>query len=107
MCFWGRGEIMSLSFQTDKEVLEQIVQRLTLKRKKLGMSQKELAARAGISFRTIQSIEAGGNCTILSLLAVIRSLGESLSLAGLLGIGSEDESYLSPREIHEKNKGRK
>lgn len=98
---------MTLGFQTDKEILEKIVQRLSLKRKHLGLSQKELAARAGISFRTVQTLEAGGNCTSINLIAVIRSLGELASLSSLMDSRVETKKDFSPREIHERNKGKK
>lgn len=98
---------MTLGFQTDKEILEKIVQRLSSKRKHLKLSQKELAARAGISFRTVQTLETGGNCTSLNLIAIIRSLGELPALSSLIDSRIEEKREFSPKEIHERNKGKK
>lgn len=98
---------MSLTFQTDKEILEKITHKLIQKRKSLNLTQKELAERAGISFRTVQSLEAGGNCTSLNLIAIIRSLGELPSLSKLMSSEAEEVVKLSPKEIHERARSEK
>lgn len=98
---------MALDFLTDKEVLEEIVEKLVSKRKKLKLTQKEVAQRAGISFRTVQALEAGGNCTVLNLIAIIRSLGELSALSALMDSSLKASRSLSPKEVHEKNRRKK
>lgn len=92
---------MALNFQTDQEILAKIVERLRTKRKLLKLTQKELAAKAGVSFRTIQTLENGGNCTMLNFIAIIRSLGEMNLLSPMM---KEDTNEASPKEIFEANR---
>lgn len=86
---------MIFIFQSDQEILKQIVSKLINKRKQLKLTQKKLAEKAGISFRTIQKIEAGGNSTMLNFIAVLRALGELKLLDSFLA-----EEILSPKAIH-------
>lgn len=53
---------------------DRIAHRLLVERKFNGLSQKELAERAGVSVRTINSIENGGD----SNLSVIHKIEEAL-----------------------------
>lgn len=90
---------MILTFDTDEEILKKLITKLTTKRKQLKLSQKELAQKAGISFRTIQTIEAGNNLNLLSLIAILRALGELRLLDAFL-----QEEHLSPKSIHKAKK---
>ena len=47
------------------------------------IDQKTLSARAGISCRALQSLEAGAGSTIKTLIAVVRSLGREDWLDGI------------------------
>jgi transcriptional regulator with XRE-family HTH domain len=48
--------------------------------KRRGMSQTELAKKAGISQQQLSKIEAGGNLTILTLLKILTALNEKIEL---------------------------
>jgi predicted transcriptional regulator len=48
--------------------------------RRLGMSQVELAKKAGISQQQLSKIEAGGNCTMLTLLKILAALGEKIEI---------------------------
>ena len=82
-------------FKTDQEILERIVNKLIVKRKRLKLTQKKLAEKAGVSFRTIQKLEAGGNSTMLNFIAILRALGELGLLDSFL-----EEDIISPKSIH-------
>lgn len=86
---------MILLFQTNQEILKQIVSRLIAKRKSLKLTQKKLAGKAGVSFRTIQKLEAGGNSTMLNFIAILRALGELELLNSFLTMETP-----SPKSIH-------
>ena len=48
--------------------------------KRSGISQAELAKKAGISQQQLSLIEAGGNCTVITLLKILTSLDEKVEL---------------------------
>ncbi len=56
------------------ELEETLGERLRNLRLHRNIDQKTLAARAGISVRALQSLEAGKGSTLKSLLAVVRAL---------------------------------
>ncbi|MHB1512949.1 MAG: helix-turn-helix transcriptional regulator [Acidiferrobacter sp.] len=63
------------------EVAEKIAQKVIRRRVFLGLSQRDLAKRAGIARGTLRSIEAGsGNVTMANLLAVFDTLDIALDL---------------------------
>jgi transcriptional regulator with XRE-family HTH domain len=84
-------------FLTDQEILEKIIFKVKSKRKMLGLSQKDLALKAGLSFRTVQVAEAGGSPNLKSLIAMLRALGELYLLDSLM-----KEETLSPKERFKK-----
>ncbi len=90
---------MNITFDTNEEILKKLITKLTNKRKQLKLSQKELAQKAGISFRTVQTIEAGNNLSLLSLIAILRALGELRLLNSFL-----QEEPVSPKSIHKAKK---
>lgn len=98
------GEPVSLSFRTDEEILSKISKKMLEKRKALKLSQVELAARAGVSFRTIQTLERGGNPTMINFISIARALGELQSLESLMVEAKRESKSLSPKEIHKKLK---
>lgn len=48
--------------------------------KRSGLSQTELAKKAGISQQQLSVIEAGGNSTTLTFLKILTALGEKVEL---------------------------
>lgn len=53
---------------------------LLISEKRRGMSQTELARKAGISQQQLSKIEAGGNCTVLTLLKILSALNAKVEL---------------------------
>jgi transcriptional regulator with XRE-family HTH domain len=90
---------MNIFFQTNQEIIEQITSRLSLKRKQLKLTQKELAEMSGVSFGAIQKFEKGQNFTISNFISILRALGELQSLGKLL-----EATTPSPKEIYLKEK---
>lgn len=81
---------------TDQEIIEKIIKKIIQKRKGLKYSQKDLAERSGLSFRTIQTMEAGVAPNLKSLIAVLRALGELHLLDSFF-----QEELISPKKIHQ------
>ena len=64
--------------QTNQEITAELgrrVRRYRLMAVKPPPSQRSLGAKAGVSEPTIKRLEAGGNATLLSFVAVLRELG--------------------------------
>jgi transcriptional regulator with XRE-family HTH domain len=80
---------------TDQEIIRKIIEKIIHKRKNLKCSQKELAQKSGLSFRTIQTMEAGVAPNLKSLIAILRALGELHRLDTFL-----EEESISPKKIH-------
>lgn len=93
------NKLMNYYFDTDEEISKKLIRKLIEKRKQLKLSQKILAEKAGISYRTIQTIEAGNNLNLLTLIAILRALGEIKMLNSFL-----TEEVISPKIIHQKGK---
>ena len=85
-------------FESNEEILQKLVTKMINKRKKMNLTQKELAEVTGVSFRTIQKLETGGNITLINFIAILRGLGQ-LHLIDL----SSDSNIPSPKAIHKSN----
>ena len=77
----------------------QIIDRLLARKKELGLSQSELAKRAGIRQSVLSRIEAGGGATAKTLVALADALGMSLavseeSVTTYIGTPAETEAML-------------
>ena len=71
---------MSFEFMTPQELAAELGSRLRALRIRKMLDQKELAARSGISTRTLIMLEQGRGSTVETLLRVLKALD---SLAGL------------------------
>lgn len=71
---------MAFEFMTPQELAAELGSRLRTIRIRKILDQKELAARAGISARTLIMLEQGRGSTVETLLRVLKALD---SLAGL------------------------
>lgn len=60
---------------TNKELSREIARRLRVSRVAGGWSQKELAARSGISVTSLARFEQTGAITLNNLLSVLRAMG--------------------------------
>lgn len=59
---------------TPSEVLADLGQRLAARRLARGVTQAEVAAKAGVSRRALQKLEAGTGSTLETLIRVLRAL---------------------------------
>jgi len=60
---------------TDEAVLAELGERLSRTRLERNLTQRELAAEAGVERKAIQRIEAGDSVTLVSLIRVLRAMG--------------------------------
>jgi transcriptional regulator with XRE-family HTH domain len=60
---------------TDAAVLQALGERIERHRIQAGLTQTELAERAGIGKRTVERVEAGHGAELVTLLRVLRVLG--------------------------------
>lgn len=77
----------------------QIIDRLLARKRELGLSQSELAKRAGIRQSVLSRIEAGGGAMTKTLVALADALGMSLavseeSVTTYIGTPAETEAML-------------
>jgi transcriptional regulator with XRE-family HTH domain len=62
------------TLMNDQVVLTEIGQRLTQHRLEQGLTQSELAERAGVAKRTVERIEAGASAQMSNMIRVMRVL---------------------------------
>ena len=82
-------------WQTDREILQELVSRIKTRRLKINLSQKELAQETSLSLKTISNIESGKNTSLESFIAILRYFGELDSLNKLF-----DTKDISPEELY-------
>lgn len=68
---------------SNEVVLEELGRRVKRARIAFPLTQSQLAARSGVSPRTISNLESGADVTLTSLIGILRALG-LLSRADLL-----------------------
>ena len=75
--------MLDLSFSKPSEVVKRLCDRLRTERLALGMTQADLAGRAGIGTNTVSNLEAGRNVGFENLVRVAMALGRTKELEGL------------------------
>lgn len=75
--------MLDLSFSKPNEVVKRLCGRLRTERLALGMTQSELAGRAGIGVNTVSNLEAGRNVGFENLVRVAMALGRAAELERL------------------------
>jgi len=66
---------MTLNLMSDDGVLEEIGQRVSRRRIDIGLTQAELASKAGVGRATVERLEAGHSAQLTSFIRVLRVLG--------------------------------
>jgi transcriptional regulator with XRE-family HTH domain len=74
---------LDFNLATPQEILAQIASRLKAQRLSQGVTQLELAARAGVAKGTLQNLETHGSATLESFCRVACALGLSADLQPL------------------------
>ena len=67
--------MLDFGFASEQEVRAELAQRLRAQRLLQGLSQAELAERAGISLSTVKLIEHKGQCTLENFMRLLSGLG--------------------------------
>ena len=67
--------MLDFGFATTQEVGVELCQRLRSQRLVQGLTQADLAQRAGISLSTVKLMETKGQCTLQNFLCVVLGLG--------------------------------
>ena len=75
--------MLDLSFSKPSEVVKRLCDRLRTERLALGMTQSDLAGRAGIGANTVSNLEAGRNVGFEAVVRVAMALGRIKELEGL------------------------
>lgn len=75
--------MLDLSFSKPSEVVKRLCERLRTERMALGMTQSDLAGRAGIGTNTVSNLEAGRNVGFEAVVRVAMALGRIKELEGL------------------------
>lgn len=73
-CFLGVG-VKITGFMTDDAVLAELGARIARLRIDGGLTQRALAARAGVAKRTLERLENGDQVQLATLISVLRELG--------------------------------
>jgi transcriptional regulator with XRE-family HTH domain len=80
--------IMDLQFLTPEELAMELGSRIRRLRIQRNLEQVELAARAGVSVRTLRSLETGKGSTVETLLRVLKALDALDSLEALAPVAA-------------------
>lgn len=85
---------------SDDAILEELGKRLAARRVVMNLTQQVLAEEAGVAKRTVENIEAGRSCQLVTLVRVLRVLGLMENLQQLV-----PENRLTPIQLLKKTKG--
>lgn len=93
---------MNINFATAAELGQEMAQRLKAQRMKLGVSQPELAQRAGVALGTVSKFENTGKTTLETFMRLVIALGlvaelENLFTIPVLSIRELEASLEPPR----------
>lgn len=92
---------MNYSRLSDEDILKLMAKRVKQRRLNLNITQKELAAAAGIHIQTIKKFEAGNNTMLQTLIQILRVFGDLDTLETFL-----PDPGISPVQLY-KLKGKK
>lgn len=67
--------MLDFGFASEQEVRTELAERLRAQRLLQGLSQAELAERAGFSLSTVKLIESKGQCTLENFMRLVTGLG--------------------------------
>ncbi len=94
---------MTFDLSSADEVCTELGQRIRTQRLLQGISQLDLAGRAGVSHGTVRNIEATGQASMGSFIRIVQSLGllgelEPLFVARVKTIADMEKAQATPRQ---------
>ena len=94
---------MTFEFSSTDEVCTELGQRIRAQRLLQGISQLDLAGRAGVSQGTVRNMEATGQASMGSFIRIVQSLGllgelEPLFIARVKTIADMEKAQATPRQ---------
>jgi transcriptional regulator with XRE-family HTH domain len=75
---------MTLKFHSLKEICQQLATRCKTLRLTLNVGQRELAARAGVSFGTVRRFERGESINLENFVRILEALGRADEMLKIL-----------------------
>lgn len=93
--------------KTPQEVRHDIAARAQARRLLLNMSQKELAARSGVSLGSLKRFETTGEISLTSLLSIALALNDLEAFAGLFSLPRPENLFKAEPAATRKRAGRK
>lgn len=78
--------MLDFAFATEQEIRAELGKRLREQRLAQGLTQVELAQRAGISTNTLGPLESKGQCTLESFIRTVMGLGLADELQSLFAL---------------------
>lgn len=93
--------------KTPQEIRRDIAARAQARRLALNMSQKELAARSGVSLGSVKRFETTGEISLASLLSIALALGDLEAFASLFRPSRPENLFKTEESIPRKRAGRK
>jgi putative transcriptional regulator len=91
---YARGNIMDWYGMSDKAIIRDIGKRLKQIRLNKNITQQELSKKSGVHRTTISKIETGQQISLLTLIQVLRGLGELQRLENII-----PEEIVSPMQL--------
>ena len=90
---------MAFEFSSADEIFTELGQRIRAQRLLQGISQLDLAGRAGVSHGTVRNMEATGQASMASFIRIVQSLGLLAELEPLFSSGSKPlPTWRKPRQ---------
>ena len=93
--------------ETPQEIQRDIAAKGQARQLLLNMSQKELAARSGVSLGSVKRFESSGEISLSSLLSIAMVLNELEAFAGLFSPPRPDNLFTMEAPIKRKRAGKK
>jgi transcriptional regulator with XRE-family HTH domain len=91
---YARGNIMDWYGMSDKAIIRDIGKRLKQIRLNKNITQQKLSKKSGVHRTTISKIETGQQISLLTLIQVLRGLGELQRLENII-----PEEIVSPMQL--------
>lgn len=90
--------MVDFAFATQEEILRELGERLRTQRLAQSLTQKDLAAMAGLALGTVKTLERSGSCSLETLIRVVQVLGLSDELQRLFVLQRQSIAQMQQAE---------